>query len=112
MHVRKSQRQNVELHSHNTVHEQFSLVKTAFCINEAFLLHEFSNVMNNMIAGFNPELAYCTDKVDQHQHAAAAHIPREFYQPHLLPPTKWVYAVQMPVNEGTLSDIRGNAAYW
>jgi len=27
-------------------------------------------------------------------------------------PTKWVHAVQMPVNEGMLSDIKGNAAYW
>jgi len=35
---------------------------------------------------------------------------RQFYQPHSSYPAKWVHAVQMPVNEGTLSDIKGNAA--
>jgi len=51
--------------------------------------------------------------VDQRHHAAvaAAHILQEFYQPYSSPPTKWVHAVQMPVDGGTLSDIKGNAAY-
>jgi len=52
--------------------------------------------------------------VDQHQRAAvaAAHNLQEFFISHIHPPMKWVHVVQMPVNGGTLSDIKGNAAYW
>ena len=40
--------------------EQFPLVNTVFCINAAFLFHEFSKVVNIVIVGLNPELAHCS----------------------------------------------------